>query len=481
MAKFGIKWFKEKLAEWSGATELEKENQRLREEIENAKKKVFESNSQKTEEQKPYLKATLSNNTLVVVTKDGEDLLIKHNSNKQDLEKVKTLKTEKEVIEFMTYIPVSSSVRFSEEKEEEEDKKIDKKITTDYPVLIDSGDFEFKDKSLYLKGIDRSIPPLLAAKFVDLYEIYNHIMNKESCTEGELEAAVKAESEIIGHKRFWMWCCLNPYPKVADSLYSFLKKGEFKITKDGMFLGYRRVWKVNQNTDISNVEAISTAYTKIKSVWKKKPAKFELYENDQKDLQLKELDKGLVKEGYKLLGNLQDLYDSISEIKENRFTDNYTKKMDIRIGKAVNIPRSTCTHNTLDCATGGLHFANKHYNYYTFGDTGILMLVNPYNVVGLGTEKGRCSEYLPLCTISPDEEKTILDDPAFDSSELHEYYAQEQLKDLEERVKTDFAIESKKYSIKDSEDGFIRRAKDIIQSLESLKSQVADRVVSINK
>ncbi len=56
------------------------------------------------------------------------------------------------------------------------------------------------------------------------------------------------------------------------------------------------------------------------------------------------------------LGTLTALYLDLPNRAENRFTDDWTKTFDIRIGKPVTMPMSDCNWSTQDCAAAGLHF-----------------------------------------------------------------------------------------------------------------------------
>ena len=56
------------------------------------------------------------------------------------------------------------------------------------------------------------------------------------------------------------------------------------------------------------------------------------------------------------IGNLKDLYKDLPNRHENRFTDDWTKTFDIRVGKPVSMPKEECNWSTQDCAAAGLHF-----------------------------------------------------------------------------------------------------------------------------
>ena len=55
-----------------------------------------------------------------------------------------------------------------------------------------------------------------------------------------------------------------------------------------------------------------------------------------------------------IIGNLQDLYLDLPNMKGNRYTDNWTHTFDIRIGQVVSMPMKDCNWSTQDCAASGL-------------------------------------------------------------------------------------------------------------------------------
>lgn len=382
---------------------------------------------------KPYKSAKLIGDTAILVLKNGTTLE-KLNCSQWDWRRLLDCNTEEELINI-----ISCGLKQPEKEEV---------IVKDWDILKQLHDFEVVGDVVKMKGIDRSLPVMMVNKFTQI--VKNHQVSSD---------------EFKALKNFWYWLCLNPFPDVIDNLYEFLRKGDFKITKDGMFLAYRRVCKVSENTEL--VEFISNSYVKIKS-WKKSPKNFCVLDEDGTYSlgKITSEDDGRAIS----LGNLAELYENIDQMEENRYTDNHTKTFDIRIGKVVNIPRSECTHSNQDCGTGGLHFANKGFNYYTFGDTGILMLVNPMNVVGTGDVKGRTSEYLPLCTLPEEEERDILSENEFCALELQEYYAEEQLAELEEKVKNNYMAEAEKdiFNIstpsKDEVQTIIHNLKEIVKN-----------------
>ena len=258
-----------------------------------------------------------------------------------------------------------------------------------------------------------------------------------------------------------MWCCLNPRAEVANELYRFLNENSFRITKQGFFVALRNVVTLHGSPEL--VHFISNTYNKIKAVWKKNPDNYTVFlENDEykfihKDKLTKTVKETITEEycdytnsyiecepydikydvaiyyGEKI-GNLTELYLDLPNRAENRFTDDWTKTFDIRVGQVTNMPQEDCNWSTQDCAAAGLHFTADQIHYVGCGDQSMLVLINPMKVVGIGQHKGRCYEYLPIMTVPREEATSILHDGMFDTLELDEHYAIRELESLTEKV-----------------------------------------------
>lgn len=365
-----------------------------------------------------------------------------------------------------------------------------------------------KNGSLYLKGINRSIPPLMVEGFLEIVGQYDGTDN----------------DSFRGMHRFFMWCCLNPRAEVADKLYNFLHKNSFKITKQGFFVALRNVVTLHGSTEL--VQFISNAYNKVKAVWKKKPDEYfvflengeykmvhedaiykeetctcsycdgsgtvpcddydEDYAEDGEDScdccecdGCGEVTETVCQQNGENLGNLTELYLDLPNRAENRFTDAYTKTFDIRIGRPVSMPMESCRWNTNDCGSAGLHFTSDEIHYVGCGDTSVLILINPMKVVGIGDSKGRCYEYLPIMTVPSDEATEILHDLDFDTLELDESYAVRELDNLVEKAKEGFTAEAKKYDFNLPALSAVE-VYTIVKSLDEIKQEISKRIVTID-
>jgi hypothetical protein len=226
------------------------------------------------------------------------------------------------------------------------------------------------------------------------------------------------------------------------------------------------------------VDFVSNSYNKIKAIWKKDPGQMNVWKDTNDFLFLQNLDYTGGENTF-FVGNLTSLYLELPEMKNNRYTDAWTKTFDIRVGVPVSMPMSDCNWSTQDCAAAGLHFTADHINYVGCGDTSMLILINPMKVVGIGEHKGRCYEYLPLMTVPTEESTTILHDLDFDTLQLDDDYAVRELQSLAERAQAGFVAESRKYSfnIPNVSEAEI---KAISLSLEEMKIEILNRVKNID-
>jgi hypothetical protein len=444
---------------------------------------------------KPYLNIKMVNDTLTIVLNDG-NIITKSPANADDFAKAKTCTTEACLLNLVGS-PEIQSERRKAEAEYEKAKAIQR--GAEYLATLDQ--FEMKNNALYLKGINRSLPPLLVEEFLE-------VVGKYGGTDND---------EFNALHRFFMWCCLNPRAEVANDLFNFLKKNSFSITKQGFFVALRNVVTLHGSNEL--VQFVSNAYNKIKAVWKKNPADYTVFlkhgeyvmvhksvfeelepctfcdENgnvpceDDDDYE----DSCECPECYgsgtvyahcesqygEKIGNLTELYLDLPNRAENRFTDAHTKTFDIRIGRPVNMPMEECNWSRADCAHAGLHFTSDEIHYVGCGDTSVLILINPMKVVGIGESKGRCYEYLPIMTVPREEATEILHDLDFDTLELDESYAVRELQNLAEKAKQGFTAEAKKHDFNLPALSAVE-VYTIVKSLDEIKQEISKRIVKID-
>ena len=440
---------------------------------------------------KPYLNIKMVNDTLTIVMNDG-NIITKSPATADDFNSARDCKTETCLFNLVS----TQEIKDQRRKIEAEYEKV-KAVQKGAEYLATLDQFEMKSGSLYLKGINRSLPPLLVEEFLE-------VVGKHNGTDND---------EFLALQRFFMWCCLNPRAEVADKLFNFLKKNAFGITKQGFFVALRNVVTLHGSTEL--VHFVSNAYNKVKAVWKKKPDDYTVfflkdegaykivhYDNLYTEKECSNCDgdgyfydeyeeeelcwvcdgegrvKDYINHGEKI-GNLTELYLDLPNRAENRFTDAHTRTFDIRIGRPVDMPMEQCRWNTDDCGAEGLHFTSDEIHYVGCGDTSVLVLINPMKVVGIGESKGRCYEYLPIMTVPREEATEILHDLDFDTLELDESYAVRELDNLVEKAKEGFTAEAKKYDFNLPALSAVE-VYTIVKSLDEIKQEISKRIVEID-
>jgi hypothetical protein len=497
MSTFSLEWFKQELAK------LQLEEQRIKNELmkiemEEKRKEMLEDedeegcdcddddnefdddqvwnenwiedNDEEEEEYvpyvKPYMHLKMVNDVLTIVLQDG-NIISKPNATQDDFKAAQNATSEADLFALV----MSQEVRDEKLKRDAEVSRM-KSLQKGLDVLKNFKDFVVDDYTVYLTGISRSLPQIIVEEFLLIIGAYSNM----GIPNHEIEQSLPYNESYQGLKRFFMWCCLNPRAEVAHELYRFLKENSFRITKQGFFVALRNV--VSLCDDTALVDFVSNSYNKIKAIWKKDPSQKNVWRDSNNFLFLQDLDYhgGLV--GQELVGNLTSLYLELPEMKSNRYTDDWTKTFDIRVGRPVNMPLSDCNWSTQDCAAAGLHFTADQIHYVGCGDTSMLILINPMKVVGIGEFKGRCYEYLPIMTVPREEATTILHDLNFDTLELDDAYAVRELESLSERAQAGFVAESRKYDF-NIPNVSIAEIKGITASLEEMRDEIVDRVKSI--
>ena len=502
MSKFlSLDWFKSKV-ETSIDKVIASKIESLMEQ-EETPKEVFE---------KPFLNLKLVNDTLTVVLRDGS-VLSKPEATEEDYYAISEARSVHEIYAIIASREVAADV----EALRAETARI-KALQQGIELLAELPDFRVEGTTVYLNGTSRSLPQLLVEKFI---EVVDRVSNEPS--QEVFSDQLNQDDEYIALKNFFMWCCLNPRAEVAHELYRFLAENSFRITRQGFVVALRNVVTLHGSPEL--VHFISNTYNKVKAVWKKNPENYSVFlqngeyklvdnghltkietrtsttcpecegEGQYEDWNYEPIfceecnGEGEVEEySYDIevpidhgekIGGLTELYLDLPNREENRFTDDWTKTFDIRIGQVTSMPKEDCNWSTQDCMAAGLHFTADQIHYVGCGDQSVIVLINPMKVVGIGTHKGRCYEYLPIMTVPREEATRILHDGQFDTIQLDEDYAIRELESLAEKVKDGFAAESRKYEFNLPA---ISAAEitNIVNSLSEMKATISKRVSTIN-
>lgn len=279
-------------------------------------------------------------------------------------------------------------------------------------ILVGSELFELKQGSYFRVGIPYSVPKLLLDKY------------KEKIVNG-------LSTEALDN--FWTKCCLNPNSQTRDNLFTFLDKWGFEVTNRGYIVGYRNVDVVKtENQELHNF--IATNYVKIKGQ-KKSPKNYNVYQTDEGEYICHH---NTVNTYLVAIGDLQSLYNNLSDLSETIYTDHYTKRMKIQIGEVVSIPRKDCDESQTECSAGlhigGTSWLNKDY----FGQEGLVCLVNPMDVVSCPNAavygKMRTCSYLPIGVAEYDDMGKIIPVSTGEYEDDYDVYSTEQLNEILQNI-----------------------------------------------
>jgi hypothetical protein len=462
--------------------------------------------------EKPFLNLRLVNDTLTVVLRDGS-VLSKPAATEEDYYAISEARSLHEIYAIIASKEVTADV----EALRAETARI-KALQQGIQSLADLPDFTVEGTTVYLTGTSRSLPQLLVEKFIEVVDKVSNVPSQE-----DFNTQLNQDDDYVALKNFFMWCCLNPRAEVAHELYRFLAENSFRITRQGFVVALRNVVTLHGSPEL--VHFISNAYNKVKAVWKKNPDDYTVFlENgeyklihadkltetktftsticpecdgegvhydydEDDDIYCENCDGTGEVEEYEYtetvyvdhgqrIGGLTELYLDLPNREENRFTDDWTKTFDIRIGQVTSMPKEDCNWSTQDCAAAGLHFTSDQIHYVGCGDQSVIVLINPMKVVGIGQHKGRCYEYLPIMTVPREEATRILHDSQFDTIQLDEDYAIRELESLAEKVKDGFAAESRKYEFNLPAISAIEIT-NIVNSLSEMKAMISKRVSTI--
>lgn len=249
--------------------------------------------------------------------------------------------------------------------------------------------------------------------------IYIKSISELSVPEDFAMALHKAEEDenedlIQSYLNFWTLTSMNPDSRVRGNMFWFLDRYGMTISKSGLFVAFRNVALKSEGSDISSELAafISDNYSKVKFRWKKSPANYFVIESDFADLILVK-DPSEYEEDGLVVGRLDKLYEELGNAEVAPvYTDVYSRTFTIKIGEPVTMPREKCDPVQTNTCSSGLHVAGKEWlqsNY--FGDTGLMVLVNPADVVAVPPQdsygKMRVCAYYPVQIVGVNEKGGI--------------------------------------------------------------------------
>lgn len=342
-------------------------------------------------EDKAYLNIFYSqvNKTIIVILKSGE-LITKPFIEIEVFEKVKSATTEAEIEALLLDKEKSSIDETMQIVETREEKK---QIQDNLFVFRGNKDFHISGSTVALVPCNLPLPSIVAATFIEILEKIQGIKKSGDTGSEEFE---ELENNYSALKSFWLKLSCNPLSQSREDTLIFVKNNDVRITRNGNMILYRRIVKIAQgNTALSTF--VSQEYFKIKK-WKKSPKTFTVGRTPDGEYALY-LNKR--PKNWKTVGNLHKLYKNLGKMKENEYTSFYNKgKHIIKLGGAYKIDDKEINLDNGVCAAGGLHAACVSYNYSGFGDTPVVVLVNPSKAITVPrgeTGKLRTTEMFVAC------------------------------------------------------------------------------------
>ena len=286
------------------------------------------------------------------------------------------------------------------------DLEVEKTITPLINILSSNSNFEIENDKVYLKGIKSiAIPSSIVSEFIRLHSEINYYKYQSLYSTPVKEYKEEFDALLM----FTFWLLLNPIESSRNDCLDFVKKNDIQLTSNGLLICYRKVVSTgNEKKEL--IKFISENYFKKKK--QKKSAKnYSIYFSDDfegykiiktnKICQIEFQDRN-----HSILGNLHELYQNLHTLKENTYTDNHTKTKTIKVGSIYKEDEDKIDlDNTVSCSSG-LHIGSKQFMFDSFGDTGVIALVNPMFVRSVpvaDAHKMRVSEMF-LATIADKEQ-----------------------------------------------------------------------------
>lgn len=253
------------------------------------------------------------------------------------------------------------------------DLEVEKTITPLINILSSNSNFEIENNKVYLKGIKSiAIPSSIVGEFIRLHSEINYY--KYQSLYSTPVKTYKEEFDAL--LMFTFWLLLNPIESSRNDCLDFVKKNDIQLTSNGLLVCFRKVVSSgSKNKEL--IKFISENYFKKKKQ-KKSTKNYSIYSR-LGDLVICKNNK-LPEENnpyWENIGNLHELYQNLHTLKENTYTDNHTRTKTIKIGSIYKEDEDKIDlDNTIECSSG-LHIGGKQFLFDSFGDTGVIALVNP--------------------------------------------------------------------------------------------------------
>lgn len=411
--------------------------------------------------QKLYKKLMIIDETVIVTLHDGT-LFSNSEGGKEFYEKVKNCYTIDSIIEL--FLPKEPVIIRTQEVETQLEKEL---VRKEWSCLEKHPDFEVIDNEIYLKKLPMPLPAVIVAAFIEVVEKMNHAWVEPLYDGKEYEDLM---SQYTSLKLFTYKLALNPIESSREDALKFIRNQDIRITSLGNLIMYRGIVSVGE-PDKELSKFVSTEYFKVKK-WKKSPANYCVLEEDG------EYSLGKINsedDGRKISkGNLQELYNNLGSLEENRYTDAHTYSMDIRIGAVYSIPEEEVDVDSRQDCSSGLHVGSRSFGIGSFGDTKVLCLVNPAKIRSVPIYDGnkmRVSEMFIAAVIEEKDGKYMDED--VDIVHFDEQYHAYSVEELQE------ALKERDYSVIKCQDEEVPISHTEVQEIVDMISVIGNRVVKV--
>lgn len=440
-----------------------------------------ESSEQKKSETLYKSLKKVGSNTIVVLH-DGDIL----SSEKDIFQMVKDCKTVEE-IKYLFLDVEEMQKEVAKEKEEVQETSRDEELFItqkhNFTVFIGNDDFEIKKEGVFLKGVKGVIPPLVLADFVEICEKLKYIALSNDKNKYNEEELMEKYNSLVG---FWTKLSRSPL-NYRENVLRYCKNNDIHLDKYGHIIGYRRIKTYMKSGKMEQVvydykdidfEVVSSEYERIRKQ-KKGTGSYSLIEF--KDGTKKSIPTAKVKDLSKddrVIGVLKTLYEAgpknqPAKKKEEKVesrtlyssSTNYGKHV-FGIGDVYAIPRNEINVDAGNCAAGGLHFASVNYDYGSFGDTPVVVLIDPSKAITVPVgerSKGRTIE-MKIAMINPNKHGVHIDKKLLEKAS--DEYNEHVINSLEEIVETG-DVDKLSYGKKYKTDMTVNDVKALLEVMKS--------------
>jgi len=352
---------------------------------------------------KPYSHAYYNGTGLTLVFKDET---ISKDCDFETYNRVKECATKEEIL----------SILFRQEQKD--DVIIEK---NDLAILEVNDNFIVKGKEVYLKGVSLQIPNIIVCSFIEVLEKQLAESSSFNTSTANLK---KLEQDYQALKMFWLKLATNSIPTCRESVLEFCKNNDIRLTKTGNIIAYRNVVTWKKSNDLSEyLNKLKNELLNYDNYYVLKHKNSSIYSYVHKYT-----NKNRYPKDYINLGKLSEIEITDSEIVYT--SDHNRGRYSFKIGDLYKLDENDKPDSNVgNCSSSGLHAASVNWDYSGFGDTKVVVLINPARTIftpSSDSGKFRCSEMKIAC-LNPNDYGVHIDESLIEQAdnEYNEYTIQE--------------------------------------------------------